>query len=179
VSGTAVPLRTITVPPARVGLGVIVVGGRAGLAGRVCRCVFLLNRTTAWTTGEGLGQRVGMTNPGERQPDGRADQAAGDQPVIERLLGSPEHRNAMRLIRASGHEDDQEERGGKQNRTEKGLALLARIIHECRREAFETDARRGFSHVRPTQAYVQSVEEAEREQPRRARGSDDGAGIHE
>ena len=99
------------------------VGGRAGLAGRVCRFVFLLNRTTAWTTGEGLGQRVGMTNPGERQPDGRADQAAGDQPVIERLLGSPEHRNAMRLIRASGHEDDQEERGGKQNRTEKGLAL--------------------------------------------------------
>ena len=56
---------------------------------------------------------------------------------------------------------------------------LARIIHECRREAFETDARRGFSHVRPTQAYVQSVEEAEREQLRRARGSDDGAGIHE
>ena len=40
---------------------------------------------------------------------------------------------------------------------------LARIIHECRREAFETDARRGFSHVRPTQAYLQSVEEAERE----------------
>ena len=56
---------------------------------------------------------------------------------------------------------------------------LARIIHECRCEAFETDARRGFSQVRPMQAYVQSVEEAEREQPRRARGSDDGAGIHE
>ena len=56
---------------------------------------------------------------------------------------------------------------------------LARIIHECRREAFETDARRGFSHVRPTQAYVQSDEEAEREQPRRARGSDAGAGIRE
>ncbi len=56
---------------------------------------------------------------------------------------------------------------------------LARIIHACRREAFETEARRGFSHVRPTQAYWQSVEEAEREQPRRARGSDDGAGIHE
>ncbi|HRC44071.1 MAG TPA: class GN sortase, partial [Nitrospira sp.] len=50
--------------------------------------------------------------------------------------------------------------------------FLARIIHECRREAFETEARRGFSHVRPTQAYLQSVEEAEREQPRRARGSD-------
>jgi small neutral amino acid transporter SnatA (MarC family) len=28
--------------------------------------------------------------------------------------------------------------------------LLARIIHECRREAFETEARRGFSQVRPT-----------------------------
>jgi hypothetical protein len=65
-----------------------------------------------------------------------------------------------------------------------GVALsfiidLARMIHECRCDAFETDARRGFSQVRPTQAYVQSVEEAEREQPRRARGSDDGAGIHE
>jgi hypothetical protein len=57
--------------------------------------------------------------------------------------------------------------------------LLARIIHECRREAFETEARRGCSHVRPTQAYWQSVEEAEREQPRRATGSDAGAGIHE
>jgi len=28
---------------------------------------------------------------------------------------------------------------------------------EGRREAFETEARRGFSHVRPTSAYVQSV----------------------
>jgi hypothetical protein len=57
--------------------------------------------------------------------------------------------------------------------------LLARIIHECRREAFETEARRGFSQARPTQAYLQSVEEAEREQPRRARESNDAAGIHE
>jgi hypothetical protein len=56
---------------------------------------------------------------------------------------------------------------------------LTRIIHECRREAFETEARQGFSHVRPTQAYVESVEEAEREKPRRARGSGDVAGIHE
>ena len=56
---------------------------------------------------------------------------------------------------------------------------LARAIHECRREAFETEAPRGFSHVRPTQAYLQSVEEAEREQLRRARGSDDAVGIHE
>ena len=58
-------------------------------------------------------------------------------------------------------------------------ATLARIIHECRREAFETEARRGFSQVRPTEAYLQSVEEAEREKPRRARGSEDVAGIHE
>jgi hypothetical protein len=54
-----------------------------------------------------------------------------------------------------------------------------RIIHECRREAFETEARRGFSQARPTEAYMQSVEEAEREKPRRTRGSDDVAGIHE
>jgi hypothetical protein len=56
---------------------------------------------------------------------------------------------------------------------------LTRIIHECRREAFEPEARRGFSQVRPTQAYLQSVEEAEREKPRWARGSGDVAGIHE
>jgi hypothetical protein len=57
--------------------------------------------------------------------------------------------------------------------------LPVRIIHECRREAFETEARRGCSQVRPTKAYRQSVEEAEREQPRRATGSDAGAGIRE
>ena len=56
---------------------------------------------------------------------------------------------------------------------------LARIIHECRHEAFETDARRGFSHVRPTQAYRQSVEKPEQEQPSRAKGSDAVAGIRE
>ena len=59
------------------------------------------------------------------------------------------------------------------------LDCLARIIHTCRREALETEARRGFSHVRPTQAYWQSVEEAEREQPRRAKGSDAETGIRE
>ena len=53
------------------------------------------------------------------------------------------------------------------------------MIHKCRREAFETEARRGFSQVRPMEAYVQSVEEAEREKPRRARGSNNVAGIHE
>jgi hypothetical protein len=57
--------------------------------------------------------------------------------------------------------------------------LLTRIIHERRRESFEIEARRGFSQVRPTEAYWQSVEEAEREKPRRARRSDDVAGIHE
>ena len=36
---------------------------------------------------------------------------------------------------------------------------LARTIHECRREAFETEARRGFSPVRPTQAHWQYVED--------------------
>jgi hypothetical protein len=56
---------------------------------------------------------------------------------------------------------------------------VARIIHECRREAFETEARRGFSQVRPMETYLWSVEEAAREKPRRARGSDDVAGIHE
>jgi hypothetical protein len=57
--------------------------------------------------------------------------------------------------------------------------LLTRIIHECRRETFEAEARRGFSQVRPTEAYRQSVEEAAREKPRRARESDDVVGIHE
>ncbi len=57
--------------------------------------------------------------------------------------------------------------------------ILTRTIRDCRREAFETEARRGCSHVRPTQAYWQSVEEAEREPPRRATGSDAGAGIHQ
>jgi hypothetical protein len=57
---------------------------------------------------------------------------------------------------------------------------LARIIHERRCEAFETEARRGFSYVRrPTEAYVLSVEKAEQEKPHRARGSDEVAGIHE
>ena len=56
---------------------------------------------------------------------------------------------------------------------------LAWIIHEYRREAFETEARRGFSHGWPTQAYRQSVEETEGGKLRRARRSGGGAGIHE
>ena len=45
-----------------------------------------------------------------------------------------------------------------------------------RREAVETEARRGFSQVRPTEAHWQSIEKAEREKPCRARGSGDAAG---
>ena len=41
------------------------------------------------------------------------------------------------------------------------------------------NARRGFSQVRLTEVYAQFVEEVEREQPRRARGSDDVVGIHD
>jgi hypothetical protein len=40
------------------------------------------------------------------------------------------------------------------------------------------NARLGFSQVRPTEGYLQSVEEAEREKLRWARGSDDVVGIH-
>jgi hypothetical protein len=84
--------------------------------------------------------------------------------------------------RESVHNDrDGRQQGTSEQRTRLVIPRLpqARIIHECRREAFETEARLGFSQVRPTQAYVQSVEEAEREKPRRARGSDDVAGVHE
>jgi hypothetical protein len=56
---------------------------------------------------------------------------------------------------------------------------LTRIIHECRCEAAETEARRSFSQVRATQAYLWSVEEPEREKPRRARGSAAVVGVHE
>jgi hypothetical protein len=56
---------------------------------------------------------------------------------------------------------------------------LARIIHEYRREAAETEAWRGFSQVRATQAYLRSVEETEREKPRQARGSAAVADVHE
>jgi hypothetical protein len=57
--------------------------------------------------------------------------------------------------------------------------VLARIIHEYRREAAETEAWRGFSQVRATQADLRSVEETEREKPRQAMGSAAVAGIHE
>ena len=56
---------------------------------------------------------------------------------------------------------------------------LARIIRECRREAAETEARRDFSQVRATQAYLRSVEEPEREKPRRAKGSAAVVCVHE
>jgi hypothetical protein len=56
---------------------------------------------------------------------------------------------------------------------------LARIIQECRCEAAETEARRGFSQVRATQAYLRSVEETEREKLRWARGSAAVVGVYE
>lgn len=49
------------------------------------------------------------------------------------------------------------------------------MIHQCRCETFEIEA---VSQVRPTEAYVQSVEEVEREKPRRAKGSGDVADIY-
>jgi hypothetical protein len=53
------------------------------------------------------------------------------------------------------------------------------MIHEYHREAAETEAWRGFSQVRATQADLRSVEETEREKPRQAMGSAAVAGIHE
>ena len=64
--------------------------------------------------------------------------------------------------------------------TEKVMKGKPGNIQEYRREAVETDGRRGFSQARATQAYPQRyVEENEREKPRRARGSADAAGIRE
>ena len=54
-----------------------------------------------------------------------------------------------------------------------------RIIHEYRRETVETEAHPGCSEAKPTQVYLQSVEEAEREQPRWARGSPIATDSHE
>jgi hypothetical protein len=59
------------------------------------------------------------------------------------------------------------------------LTSPAWIIDECRREAADAEARRGFSQVRATQAYLQSVEETDREKPRRVRASAAAAGVHE
>ena len=58
-------------------------------------------------------------------------------------------------------------------------ALQARIIHEYCRETVETEAHRGWSQAKLTQAYKRSVEEAEREHPRWARGSAVAVDIHE
>jgi hypothetical protein len=60
-----------------------------------------------------------------------------------------------------------------------GKSKVTWINHECRREVPEADGRRGFSQVRVTQAYLRSVEEAEREKPRRVRGSAAAVDIHE
>ena len=61
----------------------------------------------------------------------------------------------------------------------RSLKALARIIHEYRRETVETEAHRGGSQAKPTQASWQAVEEAEREPPRWARGSAVAADSHE
>jgi len=60
-----------------------------------------------------------------------------------------------------------------------GKSKVTWINHESRREAPEADGRRGFSQVRMTQAYLRSVEETEREKPRRTRESGAVAGVHE
>ncbi len=41
-----------------------------------------------------------------------------------------------------------------------------------------TEVRRSFSQVKPTEAYLQSVEEAEREKPRGQEDQTTVAGIH-
>jgi hypothetical protein len=56
---------------------------------------------------------------------------------------------------------------------------IARVTHECRREAFMTETRRSLSHVWTTKAQVRFVEKAEQEKRSRARASDDVAGLHE
>ena len=55
-------------------------------------------------------------------------------------------------------------------------ATLARIIHECRRDVRDRSPLELLAS-RPPEAYRRSVEEAEREKPRRARGPDDVAGY--
>lgn len=60
-----------------------------------------------------------------------------------------------------------------------GRVILTRIIHEGRREAFETETRSGFWQVRAVKTYLPSAEKAEQEKPYRARGSDDGVGFYE
>ena len=95
-------------------------------------------------------------------PESGYDEHGTHQPCDHRLIGIEDA-----WSRGDGKRSD---RRGK---------LLARIIHECRREAFETEVRRGFSHARPAWAYSQPVEKAEREESRRASGSDDGADMHE
>ena len=66
---------------------------------------------------------------------------------------------------------------GVHDREYRAITDRARIIQEWRREAFETETRRAFSQARQMEAYVQSVEDVEREKPRRARRSNNVAGI--
>ncbi len=48
---------------------------------------------------------------------------------------------------------------------------LLSVEHAHARAFYEAEARRGFSQVKPTEAYMQSVEEAERE---KSAGREDG-----
>ena len=56
---------------------------------------------------------------------------------------------------------------------------LARIIHECRREAFEDRSPPGLLARKADGGVLAVRRGGEREKPRRARGSDVVAGIHE
>ena len=100
-----------------------------------------------------------------------------DRPEMVGPSGVAHPQTGVNLVYATRHDAPlrkmSSDRGGRLQ------APPARIIHECRRESFETEARRGFSQVRPTQAYWQSGEKATRANPRRVRGSDDVIGTHE
>ena len=47
---------------------------------------------------------------------------------------------------------------------------LLSVEHANARAFYDAEARRGFSKIKPTEAYMESVEEAGQEKPRRARG---------
>jgi len=100
-----------------------------------------------------------------------------DRPEMAGPSGVAHPQTGVNVVYATRHDASlrkmSSDRGGRLQ------APLARIIHECRRESFEAESRRDFWHVRPTQAYWQSTEKAERENPAGAGGSDDVIGTHE
>src|SRR5207245_7341082 len=86
--------------------------------------------------------------------------------------------SGVRGKHSRGKRKHREGREADRGAEESGEVRLAQITHGCRSEAVETEARRGFSQVRTTQAYPQRyVEEGEREKPRRPRGSAAAVGI--